>query len=59
MSDEDRLVRELQAAHDAVRDFEFAEHGESDYQRMIKLRRLLAVKREVRSRADAYKRRSG
>jgi len=55
MTDEERLTREFQAAHDAVRNFDFAEHGETDYERMVELRRRLAVKREVRSRVDAYK----
>jgi hypothetical protein len=57
MSDEKKhLTRELQAAHDAVLNFDFAEHGETDFERMGELRRRLAVKREVRSRVNAYKR---
>lgn len=57
MSDEEeRLTRGLQAAHDAVVSFDYAEHGETDFERMVELRRRLAVKREVRSRVDAYKR---
>jgi hypothetical protein len=55
MSEQDHLLRELQAAHDAVHNFDFAEYGESDYDRMVELGRLIAVKREVRSRVNAYK----
>ena len=53
---EERLTRELQAAHDAVLNFDFAEHGETDFERMVELRRRLEVQREVRSRVDAHKR---
>jgi hypothetical protein len=53
--EEERLTCGLQAAHDAVLSF-FAEHGETDFERMVELRRRLAVKREWRSRVDAYKR---
>jgi hypothetical protein len=55
MSDEIRLTRELQAAHDAVRNFDFAENGKTDTERMVELRRRHAIKREVRSRVDAQK----
>ena len=40
---EERLTRELQAAHDAVLNFDFAEHGETDFERMVELRRRLEV----------------
>jgi hypothetical protein len=59
MTAEERFTRELQAAHDAVCNFDFAEHGDTDYECMVELCRRLAVKREVRSRVDAHKRASG
>jgi hypothetical protein len=55
MSSEQTLIRELQAAHDAVRHFDFAQDGQTDYARMIELRRRLAIKRAARSRVDAAK----
>ena len=55
MSEEEGLMHELQAAHDAVRNFKFAEHGVTDCEQMVELRRRLAIKRETRSRVDAYK----
>jgi hypothetical protein len=55
MTAEELLTRELQAGHDAVRNYDFAEHGETDVERMVELRRRLAVKREVQSRVDAHK----
>jgi hypothetical protein len=57
MSDEEeRLTRKFQVAHNAVCDFDFAEPGKTDFERTAEYLRLIAVKREVRSRVDAYKR---
>jgi len=54
MSIENRLTRELQNAHDAVRDYPFAEHGRTDYRRMVEFLRLVAAKRSAQARVNAY-----
>ncbi len=54
MADEDRLLRELQDAHDAVCNFEFAYQGWTDLERMVEYQRLIAAKREVQGRVNAH-----
>lgn len=55
MAREDRLLQELQDAHDAVCNFEFARQGRTDLERMVEYQHLIAAKREVQARVDAHK----
>ena len=55
MGDEERLLRELQEAHDAVCNFEFAAQGWTDLKRMVEYQRLIATKREMQGRIDVHK----